>query len=1002
MPDFCGIPVQVMPLISSLFTRLVRGIRTASKQKWVILVVILGVPGLTRAEVPSTENDFIIDSWNVESGLPHNAILAITQSRDGYLWLGTSNGLTRFDGIRFASFHTADWPGLPSNRILSILEDRDGVLWIGTDAGLSRYEGGTFTALTMSDGLPSDAILSLGEDRAGNLWIGTSAGLARRVGTGESRRFRTEGLGEAEVNAICPGAGATVFLGTHRGLYQFNQDRVLAFPPAESLLREGRVIYCLGTAPGKSLWIGGHEGLSRVGTNGSVGVYPSTSQVSPIRALELGGAGEVWFGTEGGALYRVPAVGAAAEPVLVLRFSSTVTAVREDREGNWWVGTAGNGLHRLKRRQLCWVPFEEHPNDIGPLVAFQTLGGELQLLGADKHFYRYQDRRLLRGERVPLPDGVQVNTICQTRDASLWLGTVSDGLFEYQNGKVRQFGERDGLSDSGISVLCAAEEGGLWVGTRNGGLNYLEGDKVTRFNTPWGFRGGFAIALANDAGGKLWIGTSGEGLFQLNRGSFTSLTVSEGLPSNAVRTLHIDETGLVWIGTDQGLCRLEGDKIFHFSRRTGIEEDAVLQLRSDPQGNLWLGSGGGISRLNRYQLNACAEGHRPMVDSVPYGKEDGLPGAQLVAEIYSPSWQVGTRGVWFACAKGLIVLAPRPPVWNVLPAQVLLESVLVENEPVLLTDPIRVAPGKESLQFRYTAPSLVAPGKVLFRYQLEGYDREWSELTALRTARYPKLPPGQYRFRVTARNNDGIWNEVGAKMGLVVVPFWWATAWFRGGVGLAGLGVVASLYRLRRERQRELERLRVRIAGDLHDDIGSSLWSITLLSRMLSRHGALGAEEKQDINEIHAISVQASNSIRDIIWLINPSFDSLQDLALRLKDFAGTTLRGCKFEVDTEGVDLGKKLPLDFRQNLFFFLKEALANAARHAQATEVCVRIDERAGHWCFQVSDNGQGFATEALHTGHGLTNLRARAGKMKGALEIRSRPGKGTTVLLTTRAP
>jgi hypothetical protein len=242
-----------------------------------------------------------------------------------------------------------------------------------------------------------------------------------------------------------------------------------------------------------------------------------------------------------------------------------------------------------------------------------------------------------------------------------------------------------------------------------------------------------------------------------------------------------------------------------------------------------------------------------------------------------------------------VVVQRRGLRWNTLPPPVVIEHVLVENEDVPLNGAIRVAPGKERLQFQYTALSLTAPGKVCFRYQLEGFDRDWSEVSPSRTARYPKVPPGKYRFRVLARNNDGVWNEAGAGVAIVVVPFWWATNWFRLAAAGAAVGALGGLYRLRQLRRREIERLRVRIASDLHDDVGSSLWSITLLSRMLSRHGALSAEGQQDANEIHRIAVQTSNSIRDIIWLINPAFDSLQDLVLRIKDSAGTLLGGIDY-----------------------------------------------------------------------------------------------------------
>ncbi len=336
---------------------------------------------------------------------------------------------------------------------------------------------------------------------------------------------------------------------------------------------------------------------------------------------------------------------------------------------------------------------------------------------------------------------------------------------------------------------------------------------------------------------------------------------------------------------------------------------------------------------------------------------------------------------------------------NTAPPPVVLEAVLIENDRCRLRNNIRVPPGKENLQFQFTALSLTAPGKVAFRYQLEGFDRGWSEVTPSRTARYPKVGAGKYRFHVVARNNDGVWNETGASVALVVTPFWWETHAFRLAAAGAVILALAGLYRMRQNRRRELERLRVRIASDLHDDGGSSLWSITVLSRMLAQRGTLSPEERQDVNEIHRISVQTSNAIRDIIWLINPGLDSLQDLLLRMKDFAGVMLRGIEFRLECKGVDTTRRLSLDSRQHLFFFFKEALTNVAKHSQATAVEVQIEHQSGRWRFLIRDNGVGFDPGAATSGNGLKNLRARAAKLGATLEIQSRPGEGTAVILAT---
>jgi ligand-binding sensor domain-containing protein/signal transduction histidine kinase len=958
---------------------------------------------MASAQLPNDTADLVVDSWQTDAGLSHDSVTAILQTKEGYLWVGTSNGLVRFDGVRFSSLRLLDDPRLRSNRIRCLHEDSRGTLWIGTDdGGLISCRGGKFNSLTAAEGLSSDTVLCLGDDTADDLWVGTASGLNRWRGGRFATFFKTEGLPNDHVSAICQPRGGAWLLATEQGLCQMRGERFRPYGPPEWAASQSNVCCLLADRIGQ-VWVGGESGLFRVraGLNGPEA--PTRVSSAHVLGLVERTDGEIWFGTSAGDLWRMcqdetnsPSAQRA------WHFPSPVTALREDREGNLWAGTARNGLHRLKRRQLRLIALNERLGRSWAPCFFESADGELRLVAGDKGLYRCESSRFALLERLPLPDGVSVQTVCGTRTGGLWIGTLRDGLFEYRDGALRQFSERDGLSDSAIEVLYAEPDGGVWIGTRNGGLNHFKGRVVTRFNTPWGYSGRYACALEEDEQGALWVGTTGDGLFRLWQGQFAAFTGTNGLPTGEIRALQADRDGALWVGTAAGLCRIREGRATAFTRRQGIAEEAIFQLRSDDTGNLWLGSNSGISRVRKDQLNACAEGRVSFLDVVAYGREDGLPGLQCLPEIQSGPQGVSGGWLWFPTTQGLVVARRGGWQWNTLPPAVVLDRVLVDNEEMPLDGSIRVAPGKESLQFQYSALSFVAPGKVRFRYRLEGFDRDWSEASSSGVARYPRVPAGNYRFQVLARNNDGVWNEAGAGVAVVVPPFWWATAWFRGTVAAAVVAILASLYRLRQVRRREIERLRVRIASDLHDDVGSSLWSITLLSRTLAKHGSLGSQERQDVDEIHRIAVQTSNAIRDIIWLINPAFDTMQDLVLRTRDFAGTALRGVEYRLQCEGDILTRKLPLDFRQNLFFLLKEALTNVARHAQATIAEVRIEALGGEWRLSVLDNGTGFDPAKTTGGNGLRNLRARAARMGAELQIRSQPGQGTNLVLTVAPP
>ncbi len=972
--------------------------KLAFQAGWLALL-LASLPTGAKAAPPA--DTWVVDNWQVEDGLPHNTVTCVLQSAAGYLWVGTLNGLARFDGVRFTTFRTADNPALRSNRILCLHEDVSGVLWIGTDGGgLVSWHNGLFTSFGSEAGLSSETVLCLEDGAEGELWIGTDSGLNLRQAERFSTFFKTDGLPDDRVNALCLPRGSGVLCATGKGLSEYRRQ---AFKVLDDSILEGAppAFNCLRAAREGGFWAGGESGLFYAPGVGAASKFQKLPTTGVLAVLERRD-GEVWFGTRAGEVRRRSNQPGDLASEIVWRGQYPVAALCEDREGNVWLGATGDGLRRVKRRRLRLVPLPSTQNG-GAVVSFYlTRRGGLGVVTADKGLYGWQGEGFALMGRLPLPDGVGIQTVCEAQTGGLWVGTAREGLFECVTNSAWQYSERDGLSDSGIEVLRAEADGGLWIGTRNGGLNYFKDRKVTRLNTPWGFQDTFACALERDPQGNLWIGTSGDGLFRLTEGRFTGFSVDTGLPSDNVTALHADATGTLWVGTDKGLCRVKDGQVTAFQGGSGLPVEAVLQLCSDHAGNLWAGSASRILRANKEQLEAFAAGRTPFAGAVSYGKEDGLPALQCLPRVQCPGARTNPGGIWFATSKGLVLVDPEGEPWNPQPPPVVLEGVFVDNASVPFSAGVRVVPGKGSLRFEYTALSLTAPGKVSFRYQLTGFDRGWSEPSPAREVRYPNVPPGEYQFCVVACNNDGVWNETGATVAIIIAPFWWKTIWFR--LSVVGLVAVAAAawYRLRQVRRREIERLRIRIASDLHDDIGSSLWSITLLSRMLTKHGKLGAEERQDLDEIHRIAVQTSNSIRDIIWLINPAFDTVQDFVARTKDFAAIVMRGVDYRMSCEGADLTRKLPFDLRHNLFLLFKEALTNIARHANATVVEVRIEERGELWQLTIQDNGVGFDPTASTGGNGLRNLRTRAERMGATLDVRSQPGQGTTLVLSLPPP
>lgn len=942
------------------------------------------------ADVPSGNREFVIDSYHTEEGLPAEAVTAVLQDRSGYLWVGTTNGLARFDGIHFTTIDSINTPELQGGQILSLYQDHSGSLWIGTGRGLVDYSGGRFSAFFEKDGLSSEQILCAGEDMDGRIWAGTEAGLNRLDQSRFVSFFTLEGLPDDRINGMTRLRQNLIFA-TGKGLAEFGGVRFGPYAPVAGIPSDD--IREIRTDAAANLWLTDDTGLWRIRLQGNnqdvTQVYKGT-----VSVFEIAADGVLWFGTPDGTLQKLATENGQVLPVQIAHFASLITVLREDAEHDLWLGTANNGLYRVKRRELNLTsPIGSEDADVFSLgilssneLWFSTVSGTLAC---------WKTNEIITN--IPWAAGMQVRVVSGDNQSGIWIGTLDDGLFHWDKSQLRHWDELDGLSDNDIESIYVGKND-LWLGTRNGGLNRLHDGHIDRYLTPWGLTGNYAGVITADAAGRVWIGTTGDGLFCLSNGVFFAFSETNGLPNNDVRALLADNEHVLWAGTDNGLARLQDNHLTGFLKKDGLPDDGICQLQQDNRGNLWVGCNSGVYRLQKWQLAAYAHGRVQFIDAVAYGESDGLPALQCVpgAQIRKTSSDNGT--VWFATSKHVICFDPEGIRWNMKPPPVVLEQLLIDDVPVSLKNPVRIPPGAQRIQFQYTALSLVAPEKACFRCRLDGFDRTWVNTENKRTVQYTQVPPGHYRFCVIACNNDGVWNQNGDSLAVIVAPFWWETLWFK----LLVFGVLAAfvlgLLRQRRIRLREMERLRVRIAGDLHDELGSSLWSIALLSQMLKKHGKMGEEERRDADEIHRIARQTSNAIRDIVWIINPAFDTMQDLVQRMKDFAGTMLRGAEYQLNCEGLNLSRRLTLGFRENVFLMYKEILTNVAKHAEASSVEICLKELPRDWELTIRDDGAGFDPSAPVTGNGLQNLRRRAEKIGATVHIASLPGKGATVTLT----
>jgi ligand-binding sensor domain-containing protein len=957
---------------------------------------------LVSEPVPARASDlspYHSRTWQTDDGLPKNTVQAVVQTRDGFLWVGTQNGLTRFDGARFTLFRRTVFPEMKNANILGLCEAKDGSLWIATGSGgVLRLRDGKFVHYGKTEGLAHDWTLgSILETRDGSIWFGTVAGLSR-FKDGKFMSFDgKQGLSNNAVRDLCEDQDGRLWIATGGGLDYWTEEAVIRPAPVGKALKGADVRALCCDARGAIWFNAGNELHSLDHGKHTVFFQGTKLPYNIIRRLYADRQGNLWVGSYGG-LSRfvdgnfIPQAGSDGLPF------DLVNSLFEDREDNLWVG-ARDGLTQLRAKRLMTYTAEQGlPNnnvmslleDRNGTVWVGTWGGGVSEIrnGVSKTFTNDA-----QGPALAL-------ALHEDRAGALWVGTdYAGGLFRLSGGPPRHFGQSNGLPGRAIRVIYEDSKTNLWIGTSHGLYVGKEG-QFQPFCQDQELGAAIVREIHEDRAGNMWVATE-QGLWRFDNQKRTKFTKSNGLSENAVIALYEDSAGELWIGTaGGGLDRFSDGCFVQFTTANGLFHDTICEILEDDRGWLWMSCPRGIFRVNRKDLMDAPGAERHVV-SIAYGKGDGMV-SELCNGVAKPgAWKSRDGRLWFATSKGACVVDPNAQIHeDRSPPAVVVERVVADKqsfpgtETLPVTAPIRVPPGRGELEFYYTALSFRVPERNRFKYKLEGVNADWVDAGSRRVAYYHNLGPGSYHFRVIASDNNGIWNESGAVAEILLLPHVWQTWWFRlalaAGVGLMFLG----LHLLRLGRLREIERLRLRLAADLHDDVGSNLSTISLLSRRLLKQ-ADAAAPSEDLTAINHISLQTANAIREIVWLINPEYDTMQDLILRMKDAAETILAGidCHFEISPPNIS--RKLTLQFRQNLFLLYKETLTNVARHARASRVEINLTEDEAGWRLGVRDNGIGFDPQAGYAGNGLKNLKLRARKLNGVVTIGSEPGRGTVV-------
>jgi ligand-binding sensor domain-containing protein len=1000
-------------------------------------------------------------AYGIQNGLAGDSVVHILRDSRGYLWFSTTDGVSRFDGERFTSYSTED--GLPHSRVYQSLESRDGTYWFATRGGLARFipgrgEGPAFASVPWG-GAPREAVYALYEDRLGRLWVGGEdrVSVISPGGRNAVRNVPLDALGApaGRIGGFAETADGSFWIGAEGGLLRRLPDgRSLAYPVHPHHGTDS--VYDLAVDPAGRLWIahalgafvfqpeppvavaaGGprvplSEQAERAGTvlspGGPARLPQTPGQVAALNVagdtgwyrIHLGRDGQVWLATSRGLVLWDEKTGLSAWGVENGLPEPDVTAVAEDRGGNVWLGTGSSGTLRLARHGLVGYTAQDGLADARISALFTGRDGVLHARAGDTfdaalYLLRFEGPRFV-SLRPRLPAGVtylgwgQQQTTVHSRTGEWWLAT-GQGLLRYPavpfsalaTATPTLYTTQDGLGGNSIVRLFEDSRGDLWIAT-------FGPRPLTRWQASTGaFRSfgpadglsGEPAAFAEDHSGALWIGMDRGGVARVRNGRFETFGPAQGAPPGLVHDLYVDKAGRLWIGTeDSGAGRLDAPaaqspRFVTYAAREGLSSSDVRCITEDAWGRIYLGGHKGVDRLD------------PATGRIRhFTTADGL-----LDNVVDTALRDRRGALWFGTRRGLSRLLPErePPPW---PPTALITGVRVDGASRLVSELGESSvsgpdlEARSRLEVEFLALGFTPGAALRYQHRMEGVDNDWSEPAAARVVQYAELPEGWLRFEVRAVTQDGA-AGTSAEVVFHVEPPLWRRRWVWGLAGLCVALIGAGFFRYRLGHLLAIEKMRTRIATDLHDDLGSSLSRISILSEVARRRVAEDGESARLLTEIGAAAREMMEALGESIWAIDPRRDDLRSFVTRVRQFTGDLLdgRGISWQLRApQESELVKLSPVQRRQ-LFLLVKEALHNVARHSQAASVTINLAVSGRRLTLEIRDDGRGFDPAAVSPesgGTGLRSLRQRAAALDARLEIDAAPGRGTRLFLDAPVP
>lgn len=969
-------------------------------------------------------DEFVVKNWNIETGLPQNTIKSILQTRDGYLWFGTFGGLVRFDGIKFQLYNSGTNSELNNDRVLNLLENGSHLLVGFERGGIYKFEKGVFSRIDKLRFLDRESVIGLVRDNLNNIWIHTVEKGIHRYHNNSIESFFKDEVAKNNTITLLDRKGNLFFYHNDVCYYYNGTD----FQPSifKFKLQTEPLVHPFFDRENKLFIVTPNSDFQIFDSTGNIEYLPNSKRFSlTTRKINQDSQLRYWLMTTNGLVlykddgYQYYSKNDGIKDNEILTFF-------EDKENNFWLGSKTKGIFKLKVNPIKTI-LKQNENSINNYTSVvQTKSGKI-LAGVNCGGVVMTD---LNSPPIQLRFSVEGDTRCtwsllEDSKGNLWIGTWGGGVFRLPNWENNHNNSallKNFLNKINAKVVLAIAEdkgGNLWFGSLNNGVFKLDvTGNVKRFSTDDGLPSNEIRCFLPFDDGSMWIGT-GSGISKIVDDKVQDFNQIKDLPTKQVRSLYLDDDQTLWIGTNgEGLIRFKNNKAFRINATNGLYDNLVSQIIEDKQNRLWMGSNKGISFINKSEVKSLAEGKIDFLSTGYFTAQNGMVNSETNGGFYPSAFIDKFDNIWFPTVSGLAVVNQKKVKQNIHQPNIIIENILLDQVPIEVADTLIIPYQHQTLHISFTSLSFSESDRNKFKFILEGINDKWFNAETRREAIYTKLPPGTYRFNVIASNNDGIWNNEGKSIYIIVQPPFWLTNWFLGIIGLIFVSVGPSFYlwrinllmkkALRREALSkqliELQEVeRKRIAAEIHDSLSQNILLIKNRAQLALINNSSLTNINEQLNEITALAADTLDEARKITHNLRPIQLDRLGLTEAIKQLIENVRRASEFQIETEIENVDGLIEKDSEIILFRIIQEIMNNILKHSKASEVNVIVGVEGSKVRLYIEDNGVGFNSEEflkqekINKGFGLNGLSERVRILKGELHIKSEISNGTKVII-----